>query len=47
MISPMLLEFGLGGAVLAMVLLLFIRYQKNKLRHSVLRYERIKKALED
>jgi hypothetical protein len=45
--DPMLLEFGLGGAVLAMVLLLFIRHQKTRLRHSVLRYERIKKVMEE
>jgi len=47
MMDVMLLEFGLGGAVLAMMMLLFVRHQKTKLRHSVLRYERIKKALEE
>jgi len=40
-----LLEFGLGGALLASIILLFVRREKAKLRHSVLRYERIKKAL--
>lgn len=47
MMETMLLEFGLGGALLAMVLLLFVRREKVKLRHSVLRYERIKKELGD
>jgi hypothetical protein len=40
-----LLEFGLGGAVISLISLLYVRREKAKLRRSVLRYEKIKREL--
>jgi hypothetical protein len=40
-----LLEFGLGGALVSLVTLLYVRREKAKLRRSVLRYEKIKREL--
>jgi hypothetical protein len=42
-----LLGFGLIGATFALAMLVYIRQQKQKLRKSILRYERIKEKLED
>jgi len=40
-----LLEFGLSGALISLVALLYVRREKAKLRRSVLRYEKIKREL--
>jgi len=41
------LALGFGGIAAAVVLLLYIRNEKTKLRKSVLEYEKIRKKLED
>ena len=43
----LILGFGLLGASFALGMLIYIRKQKEKLRKSILRYERIKEKLED
>lgn len=45
--TVLLLEFGMASAVLALSVLIYVRRVKEKMRRSVLRFERIRKKLED
>ena len=43
----LLIALGFGGIVSAVALLIYIRNEKNKLRKSVLEYEKIRKKLDE
>jgi len=47
MVDVVMLEFGLGGSIVSLAMLLWVRHRKHKLRRSVLRFEKIKKELGD